>query len=573
MISLVCHQELEKYQEQINYTLSFIFNALGFSYKLENELSRDIDQPVIIYYTNEKLKIEDIEYFSKGRIFITIPFNEFLYQTDLIITRQITRYLHKIKIHQKLPILSEQELKDPISVIALQSNYYSKFNFDIIGNIFFHLSKMEESYSINQKFDKHKRFLTDESIFADYYEQPIVNWLVWLIEQLILEASDTIGLCIPQLERWPNDKKFAVLISHDVDKTHKWTFRRFLQFIGLSIYAFFTLHWDYIFRNLTSLFSYIFTGNEPFWNFDELLSIEADYDIRATYNLAIEHKHKLDPDYHIKDEDIQELVRRLKDAGHEIALYALYESFDNKRELQIERTSLRLHTQSPVTGLRHHFFRFNLSSSPLIHSQVGFTYDSSLTLQDRTGFRNGVALPFFPYNHRINHKIDIVELPLSFSDGCLVKSIYKNVPFEEAQDKLTNLLHNVKNIGGLLTVLFHQSKFSEELPYDRDLFRYFLDLIDKERSKIYLTTADEIANWWLKRSGLSIKDYGTNFVTYHSSEEIDSSSEDLVIDFHKKQLEIDEVVGADFKINGNKLYLNNIRRDSDIIIRFGQVPD
>ena len=168
MISLVCHQELEKYQEQINYTLSFIFNALGFSYKLENELSRDIDQPVIIYYTNEKLKIEDIEYFSKGRIFITIPFNEFLYQTDLIITRQITRYLHKIKIHQKLPILSEQELKDPISVIALQSNYYSKFNFDIIGNIFFHLSKMEESYSINQKFDKHKRFLTDESIFADY---------------------------------------------------------------------------------------------------------------------------------------------------------------------------------------------------------------------------------------------------------------------------------------------------------------------------------------------------------------------------------------------------------------------
>ncbi|RLC47391.1 MAG: hypothetical protein DRH57_04140 [Candidatus Cloacimonadota bacterium] len=570
MISVVYSPDLEKYSEQIKYTLSFIFDALGFSYEIGDSLSKDNDFPIIIYYTNQKLELEDIEYFSKGRVFITVPFDEFLYKTDLIITKQITQYLHRINIKQEIPILSEQEFSNPISIIALQKNYYAKLNFDIIGNIFFHVSKNEESYSINRKFDEHKRFLPDESILADFYEVPVVNWLVWLIEQLLLESSDTIELCIPQIKKWPDDKKFAVLISHDVDRTHKWTFHRFLQFIWFSIGAFFTLHWKYIFNNLASLFSYIFTGTEPFGNFDELLSIEADYDIKATYNFGTEHKHKLDPDYHIKDEYIQEIITRLKNAGHEIALHALYESFNNKRELQLEKTTLGLATKSNITGLRHHFFRFHLNSSPLIHSQIGFTYDSSYALQDRMGFRNGVALPFFPYNSHIDKRIDIVELPLAFSDSCLVKSIYENVPFEEAQDKLANLFYNVKNVNGLLTVLFHQSKFSEELPYDRDLFRNLLDLIDKERADIFVDTADKIANWWLKRAGLSLKDFGSDFIVYHSNEEIDGSTGNIVINFHKKMLNIDEVIGADFEVNGNKLYLCNIKNNSDVIIRFGE---
>jgi len=245
---------------------------------------------------------------------------------------------------------------------------------------------------------------------------------------------------------WPGNKRFAVCLTHDVDRVRK-------------TYQYITKSGKGDWRQMRRLFEF----RNPYWGFPTIMSIEDKFEVRSTFFFLQESKkiNLLRPKewalsigkYKFGDKKVSEIIQVLNRNGWEIGLHGSYESYKHEDLLREEKKEIEQVLGAEVIGIRQHYLQLEIPKTWRIQQKVGFLYDASFGYRDRIGFRDERILPFYPFDN------SFLEIPLALMDGAL----FSNYSSEDViWSECLNLIKTVESQRGLLTVLWHQRVFNED---------------------------------------------------------------------------------------------------------------
>jgi len=284
-----------------------------------------------------------------------------------------------------------------------------------------------------RQLDRYGRFIYAHSTNRDVLEPGVSKYLV--------DGGYEI--------EYPDDKQFAVCLTHDVDEIYPplkhtllstLTCLKGLDFSGFKRQAFWKLH-----------------GKEqsPYWNFQGIMDLEEKYGARSSfYFLATDADIRR---FRYNIEDLEGELGRIVDRGWEVGLHGGYYACNDLEEILREKGRLEQVLGRNITGYRNHYLRFQVPDSWETLEKAGFGYDTTLGYPDMVGFRNGMCHPFRPYNLYTETEVNILEMPLIIMDGTLFDSVRS---YDEAWDVAKRLIDTVASCNGVLTLNWHANNFN-----------------------------------------------------------------------------------------------------------------
>lgn len=344
---------------------------------------------------------------------------------------------------------------------------------DELAEAFWHLARLEERDGTR---DQHGRFPGGASAL-DPLDPPLEH------------LRDRLGLEPP---RW-GGARFAVALTHDVDRPWRWTRRGVRNAAGrLRAQARAGAGRDALreARGLAALPVHRLRGTDPNWRFNRIAELEAERGARSTYFVLAGHGHKEDgfaPE--VYDRLRPRLVETLLDTGAEVGLHGSYTSAEDPLRLEREAKALQ-ELAGELAGQRYHFLRVDPFTNLAPLAGLGFRYDSSLGFADAPGFRAGIAHPFRPWSEELAAPLPLVEVPLALMDTTLAEPQYLGLSAEQAEVRALSLLDRAAEDGGGFSILWHTNRFDRATAagWDR-LYERILDGV-VERGGALITGAE-----------------------------------------------------------------------------------
>ena len=87
----------------------------------------------------------------------------------------------------------------------------------------------------------------------------------------------------------------------------------------------------------------------------------------------------------------------------------------------------------------------------------GLSYDSTVGYSDAPGFRCGTCHPFPVFDFVADRPLELVEVPLVVMETTLFS--YMHLPAIQAQELILTLAERCREVGGVFTLLWHNSSF------------------------------------------------------------------------------------------------------------------
>ena len=558
MIAVYIDSDLQRFNKKIRYTCNFLFKTLGYEFKFISHIEQLLDNDILFFYGLIEPSAKESYILAINKIMFFIPAETDLLEPGRLSSQDVKNYMREIKLIQKIPIISKNEIKVPLQYSKQKNLFYGVYKFDLIGNLFFSLSGYDELKC--EEKDKYDRIPDTEISFLKFHFTPYVNVLLWLVDNCIGDAiSEMDNYFLMKKEYWPGAESLAVSFSHNIDKLRKWNFKSIIKSSFEDIIVIYKIR--YFISNLISRLKYILTNIEEYWTFDVIEELENHHQVRSTMFWGTESNTQYDIDYDIKDNEVYKELTSNLNKGSEIALLASYNSSRNDI-LERQKDRIIQFTGIEKLGIRHNHHRYDMEITSEFHKKNGFVYDSSRGFLHRNGFKYGIGFPYYLHSEsssgsNIN---TCLEIPRIFTDSTLKLSRTKLVSYERTQVIIDELLLSVASVNGLLTFNFSSSNFAD-IPYNKELFSYILDEI--KLKNVFAATFMEIAEWWKKRESVEIKEM-ENGVSVYFPDKIEKFSLSLV-----GKYEMTKTVGIDSKIEGSMIVFTNILPNTrvNIILR------
>lgn len=369
-----------------------------------------------------------------------------------------------IFVYKEIPILFGNNNKKELYTIE-NSNLI--FNHDILKSAFYLLSGYQEITS--DKKDHFGRFPFKGSLHdtLKIIDKPIVNYYF----KFIVEAVN-LFLNPNSLKKKNVFNNYALILTHDIDHVDYYTVNKFLykikELLGLAKT---NLQKSDI---LKYMFNYLsFSSDNPYWNFDEFIELESKYGFKSSFYFLKKAQKHVDSTYNFSDKKIKRAFELIKQNACEIGLHGTVGSSKNKEELKQQKAELEKQAAITVKGGRQHRLMFETPSTLLNHEFATLSYDSSLCFAEHEGFRNSFCLPFKLYDFDNDKMINVWEFPLIAMDTTLFH--YQKYNKEEAFAAIDNLISEIKQFSGVLTLLFHNG-FESAYP-KASLNNFYEDLL------------------------------------------------------------------------------------------------
>ena len=360
---------------------------------------------------------------------------------------------------------------------------------DVIFDVFWLATGQEERYWLR---DKHGHFDLEGTVV--HREQALRLGLASSIGSGLERALETLGLRAP-FPRWPDGKRAAACVGHDVDypEVAKWLEPlRILHRQG---------------RNGLAAAASMLIGRRDHWKFSPWVQMEQGFATHSAFYFAARQGSLLeyasgtpDPFYDVRSERFRELFRFLVEEGFEIGLHASYRAFESVERFAAEKRLLEEACGQSVAGNRHHYWHLdpeNPESTLLIHEKIGLKYDTSLTHERYLGWRRGLSWPFFPFHQKERRELRTLQISTAWMDDQLFKHRQDN-PGERCTI-LRTLADRTAEQGGCLVMDVHEYVFDEVL-YP-GWARTYQDLLDYliARSDFWIDTPGRITTHWIDR--------------------------------------------------------------------------
>lgn len=279
---------------------------------------------------------------------------------------------------------------------------------------------------------------------------------------------------IQDFPRYPHSKKFAVVLTHDVDLVKpSWKY-----------YAYHMVR-----KSLTGV-KLLIKRKNPYDTFTKIVEIEKSFGAKSTFFFMAADRDPTGVRYKI--ENFRETIEMLLDEGFEVGLHGSFTAYKDFNQMKMEKQRLEKVVGSAVVGYRNHYLRFKIPDTWRLLEKVGLKYDSTLGYNDLAGFRGGIPYPFWAFDPQNGEEFRILEIPLNVMDVTLFE--YMKLSVEKAFKFVKQLMNIVEKYHGVLTLNWHNDKFDELYwKYYEEL--YIKVLKEAKRRRAWLTNCKELMEW------------------------------------------------------------------------------
>jgi hypothetical protein len=331
---------------------------------------------------------------------------------------------------------------NPDSLERVQNDQDYTFTKDILAEIFFHLSRMEE-YNGNKdalgRFPAKNSYLFQKQLL----EIPIVDrWIEKLRLQLMKQ-----GVSLKYT------RSFSFIQSYDIDLPwlvkNRGIAHNMRSLLGNALRGQFSILSDRI-QILLGL------KNDPYDTWDDIINLHENSGVPAKFFLLLTDRKGIDPFVPFRHPKYKQLIHRLKKIGT-LGLHGGGETDLNENALnkQIQRY-IGVTGEQPKSN-RQHYLRITLPQTYKLLIKQGIMEDWSMGYADNPGFRAGTSYPFYWYDLEKEEKTKLRIHPLIFMDVSFKKYLKLNP--EESFQKMINIEREVRQHQGQLTSLWHNSSF------------------------------------------------------------------------------------------------------------------
>ena len=334
-----------------------------------------------------------------------------------------------------------------------------------------------------------------------------VNRLAGWIERGLHAFARARGAVLPELPRWPGGRRFACVLSHDVDELRRVSARESLRLLALARDP-----RGYAARaGLAGMARAILrrggADDDPYWNLERWVRAEEERGFRSTFYVCTSRwneRHEYDATYRLGDSirfdgrrtTVAAAFGAIAARGFEVGLHGSYESHLDAAALAAQRSALELATGTAVRSTRQHYLRLDVPRTWRAQQEAGFNVDSTLGYNEAYGFRAGIAAPFHPWDDARASALELLELPLTLMDGVLFRTF--GLEASEAARRVRLHLDEVESVGGLAVLLWHPNAAAAEFyPGWWDAWVAALDRLAERGA--WATSAEEIRRWWVER--------------------------------------------------------------------------
>ena len=311
---------------------------------------------------------------------------------------------------------------------------------DLLASTLLTLARFQETLATPR--DEHGRFTAYSSVaWRDgFLHRPIVDEYGLALEQALTYL----------LPGWrPRERRLRVKLGHDVDE------------IGIPF-------------NFRSMLGHTLRRRRPAGTLRDLLApatgIDTTYQLmlRRIVNLSCDRgldsavywkasvRGRNDTGYDPRHPRILSLIEALRSRGIEMGIHPGYETFQSPEKFCAEVSLLRELLGEQRLGGRQDFLRWNPKT--WVHwESLGLAYDASVGFADHIGFRAGTSIPFHPWLLSQCREAKLLEIPLLAMDATL--DSYMEIDPEEALVRLRDCVARCRAVGGVFTLLWHNTKF------------------------------------------------------------------------------------------------------------------
>ena len=351
---------------------------------------------------------------------------------------------------------------------------------DIIGAAAFWLTGRDEADASRDPFGRVRGRNDDLS-------KPVVTELMNVLWDALSQAAKAAGLAIERAPAWPEGKRFAVLLSHDVDLWRKRTARQLAKEL---------LRGPWRVGQIAKAFC---SGPDPWSDLDGIADLEEERGMRSTFFILpgrpdrVVDGIRVVNSYNASPEEVGDTLRRLVARGWEVGLHGSFDSFRSAEAMAAERRDVEALAGTSVSGCRQHFLRFERPATWRAQAEAGLAYDATLGYHDADGYRGGFSFPFRPF---AGEELPILELPLVVMDGALRER--QGLDADAAWQRLEGYLERTEADGAMLSLLWHNTYFCDlDAPGYRGVYERALDWIRGHGG--WGASARDICEWWDRR--------------------------------------------------------------------------
>lgn len=438
----------DTYRRERCYVLDFVFKqVLGLEYEPVFRTDNDASVTFITLPNNHFIVVEDILFqtpendWLAGSVIPVCPLPRVVID-DEVLSEALT--------DPELPILFAGEAIRRHSRSWEQNNPESlKVHFDLLGSIFFMLSRYEEVAS--PVLDNHQRYDSRSSlaVINGFEMRPLVDEYVALLRRLIQKLDPSV-ICKRNV--------YSVNVTHDLDRPFRFvSFPLFIK--GFLAHLLKRRDWRLatewlmqgLWRTRGSRFDPFFAGMET------LLSITEKYGLRSQINVMGSMGGLHDEGYDAGKKPLRVMLSAAGERGHSIGFHPGYHTYNDSDRFAAEKQHVEDSLGVKVCQIRQHYLRMEVPSTWRIWQQNCILGDGTLGFPDRNGFRAGTChtYPLFDLENRC--ELNVRETPLIVMDGALKADFNEALEPDQAADKAIHLANLCKKYGGTFSLLWHNS--------------------------------------------------------------------------------------------------------------------
>lgn len=284
--------------------------------------------------------------------------------------------------------------------------------------------------------------------------------------------------------KYPDNKKFAVCLTHDIDRVHFPIVTVAKEASDALLQGRLTKSLSIAAKNSGKLFLSTLDRNlNPSHNFDRIMNLESRYGAKSSFYFLLANKQSGFDGCNI--DRLRAELREIVDSGWEVGLHGSSEAYLDLEIVKSEKMHLEQVVRKPVVGYRNHYLSFKLPRTWEILQEAGFKYDSTFGYADCAGFRNGMCHPFQPFNLKTGRQMDIWEIPLVIMDETLEG--YMHLDMNKAWQLTTRLIDTVESHQGVITILWHNTSMLLKIG---TLYQRILEYCYNKQA--WMTSAEEI---------------------------------------------------------------------------------
>ena len=266
--------------------------------------------------------------------------------------------------------------------------------------------------------------------------------------------------------RWPEGKRFALCLTHDIDIVldYPWLERwRAIRAMGwrrhdkralfaMSMAKQWAKRMAAVGRGASTPPLETWMEEEGKHGFKSSYLFMADPKAAPTWEDGY-YRYGDRIDFEGKRRTVGEAMRLIAERGWDVGLHASCEAHVSAELLAAEKAAVEVASGVPCTSVRQHHLMFDIRSTPRAQADAGLTADSTVGSNTETVFRCGTGLPFPMWDVEADEALPILQIPLVVQDIALMEAMAGDVDL--AVGRCVELMERVARVGGALTLLWH----------------------------------------------------------------------------------------------------------------------